>query len=116
MLSPRPRVTELQVRSWFSDSLQYFTRTRLLDVLYCPNRVFNFDEINIHQVVNWVLSCCGVKSTKHANTDDQTEKGSVTALIMASASGNFPPPMLIMKGTGPDSLHFPVYNFNDPEK
>ena len=108
----RCRVTEGQVRTWFADRLTYFTTKRLLEVLEDPDRMFNFDESNIifSPTVAWVLVIRGLRSTKDAFTDTpgMTEKGSVTALIMASASGNFPPPMLIMKGAGPDPWSFPV--------
>ena len=94
MLSTRPRITKLQVRSWYADRLHYFTYKRPLEVLKDPNLVVNFDETTaiFSPMVAWVIVCSHLKSTKHAFTDKtgQTVKGSVTALIMASVSGNFP--------------------------
>ena len=51
-----------------------------------------------------VLTVKGNRSIKHAflNTAGHTDNGSVAALIMTSDSGKFPPPMLIISGSGVD--------------
>ena len=92
----RGKVTEGQIRNWFKDRLAYFKDKNLMSVLNNPDCVFNFDETNINfsPSIPSVLTVVGHKTTKHAFlvTAGQTDKGSVTALIMASASGNSPPP------------------------
>ena len=92
----RGKVTEAQVRGWFSDRIHYFKLKHLMDVIEDPENMFNFDETNVtfSPQIPYVLTVSGLKSTKHAfvQTSGQTEKGSVTAVVMASASGKFPPP------------------------
>ena len=107
-------VTEAQVRGWFKDRKNYFQLKDLLDVIKDPKHVFNFDETNVtfYSSIPFVLTVQGFKSTKHVflHTNDMTEKGSVRGLILVSASGEFPSSMMIIKGTRPDPLKFPVFD------
>ena len=79
-----------------------------------PKRVFNFDETNLSfcpRMPN-VLVQTGYKSAKFAytKTTGHTEKGSVTALVMTNALGDFPPPMIILQGEKVNLDKFDVYD------
>ncbi|XP_057340983.1 uncharacterized protein LOC130678024 [Microplitis mediator] len=96
----RAKVTEYQIRGWFTGITNYFTEF-FTDENFTKidgTRIFNGDAIGVSMCPkpSSVLAPKGIKNVY--NTVSNNEKENVTVLVMANAAGNLAPTLVLFAG------------------
>lgn len=91
----RAIVTEEYIRKWFSDFLEFLTKTNNLDILEDPNRIYNGDETSF-QICPKSGKVIGPKGWKNIyDVKRGSEKETITVMIVISAAGEHVSPMVV---------------------
>lgn len=97
LTSSRSEITERKIRNWHQEVRSYLESNvpDVLKLLDDPNRIYNLDETAFYLTPksDKVLTSKGSKSVHFRCRND--EKECVTTLVIGSASGLVPPPMIM---------------------
>ncbi|XP_063954148.1 uncharacterized protein LOC129283361 [Lytechinus pictus] len=94
----RTAVTKNRIDKWFKELEDYLGENNARSILEEPNRLFNADESGFPlggRASDRVLSLKGERVIQQFKN---AEKGQVTVLVTACASGSFLPPMIVLPG------------------
>ena len=100
------RITENNIRGWFSKIVEYLIKNNNEDILLDPRRIFNSNEtgIELNPEKSKVLTRKGAKNV--FQVEDAAAKVTVTALYTVSSDGKMVPPLLVFKPT--DSAEYGI--------
>lgn len=89
------KVSEKDIRGWFSNIEQHLQREEIIHILEDPNRIFNGDETNflLCPKSKNVLALKGQKNVYEV--DNAVAKTNLTVMLSFSANGAIIPPMII---------------------
>lgn len=95
LTNARATLTEAKIRRWFQEVKDYLTDTNNFYITTDPSRIYNCDEsaFFLSPKNDKVLVRKGEKAVYSFINND--EKECLTTLVMCSASGELPPPMIV---------------------